>query len=226
MTAFLRLVYWDWVHEMKRKETIVSMILFSLVTLFVFSRAIEPDSETGQKAHAGILWVTFLLAGAIGIDRAFRSGDGGNKVLEGLLLSPVGRTTIYYAKVTSTLLFLLVMEAVILVLFCVLYNVSISLSDLGALAVVILAVTIGLVAVGVTLSAMTRAIHGGDVILRILLFALLIPLLWSAVRVTASIFSEDAVDWNAIGIIGAFDLVYVASGQLLFEPILQDYDAS
>ncbi len=223
LRVYFRLVYWDWVREMKRKDTIVSMILFSLVTLFIFSRAIAPDSETGVKARAGVLWVTFLMAGAIGIDRAFRGADGG-RVLEGLLQAPVGRIAIYWAKLTSTFLYLAVMEGVVLCFFLLLYNVSIGAVQAAYLGLTILGTTVGFVAVGVTLSAMTRALHGGDVLLRILLFALLIPLFWAAVEVTGAVLAGRPVEPLETAVIGVFDVVYLAAGQMLFEPILRDYD--
>ena len=147
LRAYRDLVRWDWVREMKRKETIVTMVLFALVTLMVFSIAIKsvsgsaggagPDGaalaakgETVEKAGAGILWVTFFLAGTIGIDNAFRSGG---RVLEGLLLSPVSRVTIYYARVTSTALYVLVMQAIALGAFCILYSIDVSLETLSSL---------------------------------------------------------------------------------------------
>lgn len=221
--AWGRLVYWDWVREMKRKDTLTSMVLFSLVTLFILSRAIEPHSETGVTARAGILWVTLLMAGAIGIDRAFRGSDGG-RVLEGLLQAPVGRTVLYWAKLTSTFLYLAVMELVVVTLFCLLYGVPLGADQGWRLGATVLGVTVGFVAVGVSLSAMTRVIHGGDVLLRILLFALLIPLFWAAVEVTDAVLARQPVEALQIGVIAIFDVVYLAAGQLLFEPILRDWE--
>ena len=222
LRLYLKLVRWDWVREMKRKDTILSMIMFSLVTLFIFSRAFPTDTLTAENWQAGILWVTLLMASAIGVDRAFR-GDGEERMLEGLLLAPVGRLTLYWAKITSTFLYLVVMEVVILLAFCLLFNVDLGLTQIGAVLATVLATTIGIVAVGVTLSAMTRSLHGGDVLLRILMFSLLIPLFWSAVKVTQAIFQEEPVELAAVGIIVAFDLFYLGAGHLLFEPIVQDF---
>lgn len=222
LRLYLKLVRWDWVREMKRKDTILSMIMFSLVTLFIFSFAIPTESLTAENWQAGILWVTLLMASAIGVDRAFR-GAGEERMLEGQLLAPVGRLTLYWAKVTSTFLYLMVMEVVILLAFCLLYNVDLGLTQVGAVLATVVATTVGIVAVGVTLSAMTRSLHGGDVLLRILMFSLLIPLFWSAVKVTHAIFQEQPVELTAVGIIIAFDLFYLAAGHLLFEPIMQDF---
>lgn len=222
--AYCDLVKWDWLREMKRKETIVTMTLFSLVTLMVFSFAIRPDSETGLKARAGILWVTFLFAGSIGIDRAFR-GEGQSRVLQGLLLAPVGRATIYYARVTSTFLFVMVMELITFIAFCILYNIDMNLDTALKLGSGAVAATLGFVAAGVTLSAMTRAIRGGDVFLRLLLFPLLIPIFNAVVSYTNLVFNGRPLSSREIVILVAFDLVYVAAGQILFEVVVSDFDA-
>ncbi|MEE8143556.1 MAG: heme exporter protein CcmB [Planctomycetota bacterium] len=223
--AYRALVRWEWVREMKRKETLLSMLLFSLITLMVFSFAIPPDSATGVKARSGILWVAFLLAGSIGVDRAFR-GEGQGLVLEGLLLSPVGRITLYYAKITTTLLFVLLMEVATFVAFCLLYNVeALAAERIVWILVIMVAGTLGIVAVGVTLSAMTRSMRGGDVLFRILLFPLLIPLFYAAVNATDLIFKGGQLDFRHLGLIGGFDIIYLAAGQMLFQPILADFDS-
>ena len=223
LRAYLDLVRWDWTREMKRKDTIVSMVLFSLVTLVTFTFAISPTSVSAVEARAGVLWVTFLLAGSIGIDRAFR--DGENRVLQGLLLSPLRRSTIYFARVTSTYLFVMVMEAITFVSFLILYNVGITWVAGLKIALGAVTATLGFVAAGVTLSAMTRAIRGGDVLLRILLFPLLIPLFYAVVNLTDLIFHGRAVTDREILILVSFDLVYVAAGQLLFEVVVADFDS-
>ncbi len=226
LRSYARLIYWDWVREAKRLDTILSMLLFAMITLMIFSFAIDPMSETGVRVRAGMIWLTFLLSGAIGIDRAFR-GDGAESVLQGILLAPVSRVTLYYAKVTSTFLFVVVMEAITLFVFCLLYDVEFeSAAALGRMIVIILLGTIGFVSVGVTLSAMTRTIKGGEVLLRILLFPLMIPVFAAAVDATKFALAGDELTMKQLVLVGAFDLVYLAAGQILFEVILSDYDAS
>lgn len=217
------LVKWDCLRELARKDTLVSMVLFSAVTLFIFSIAIPPVSEVGLAARPGLLWATVILAGTIGIDRAFRGEEQG-LVLEGLLLAPIGRTTLYYGRVTSTFLLLAVMEAIVFVAFCGLYNVSLSWSSAFVLLGVLWAGTVGFVAVGVTLSAFTRAIPGGEVLLRILLFPLLIPMLGAGVKLTGQLFEGKPMSAQGWAMIVAFDLIYLCLSQILFEPIISDFD--
>jgi heme exporter protein B len=215
LRAFWLLVGWDWAREAKRMDTILSMVVIALLTLFVFSFAIPPTREVLVETRGGIVWVTFLLAGVIGIDRAFRA-DGDGRVLEGLLLAPVGRTVIYYARVASTLLFVTCMEVVTLILFLVLFDQSLDLPGLAAVSLAGLAATL--------VSAMTWSLRGGEVLMRILLFPLLVPLVAAAVAVTNDAFAGRAPRAEPLGVICAFDLVFLGAGQLLFEHVVQDVE--
>ncbi|MGE3166059.1 MAG: heme exporter protein CcmB [Planctomycetota bacterium] len=221
--TYLDLVKWDWVREMKRKDTLISMVLFSAVALMIFSFAIPPESQVGVAARAGLLWVTLLLAGTIGIDRAFR-GEGQSRTLIGLLVAPVGRVTFYYARLTSTILLVAIMALVVLVAFCLLYNVSLDGWQMLGLAVTVLGGMIGFAAAGLTLSAMTRVIHGGEVLLRILLFPLLIPLFLASVQLTDRLFDGREIKIQSVVMIVAFDIIYTCAGQILFEVVMRDVD--
>lgn len=223
LRAFRLLVGWDWAREARRMDTILSMVVISLLTLFVFSFAIPPTREVLVETRGGIVWVTFILAGVIGIDRAFRA-DGDGRVLEGLLLAPVSRTVVYYARVASTFLFVTCMEGVTLILFLVLFDQSLDLPGLAAVVLAGLAATLGLVELGVLLSAMTWSLRGGEVLLRVLLFPLLVPLVAAAVAVTNDAFAGRPPRAEPLGVIAAFDLVFLGAGQLLFEHVVQDME--
>lgn len=218
---FLALVRWDWVREMKRKNTLLSMGMMGLITIFLFSFAIPPTRTVLLDTRSGVLWVTFLLAGTIGIERSFR-GDGDGRLLEGLLLAPIGRATLYYARVASTLLFVITLEAVLLLLFVVLFDESFPGPGLASFALGALATTFGFVTVGVLFSAMTRSVRGGDVLLRILLFPMLIPIFASAVSLTDLAFQGQWAGAREIGVIVAFDLVFLGAGHILFEHVVKD----
>ncbi len=221
--AYRALVYWAWVRELKRKDTLIAMGMVSIITLFIFSMAIPPSPEILTDTRGGILWVTFLLAGTIGIDRAFR-GDGEGPLLEGLLASPVGRATIYYARLTATLIFVLATEAVTLALFLVLFDQALTGRGLAVVTAVAVGATLGFLALGTVLSAMTWSLRGGDAILRILLFPMVIPVLGAAVRLTNGAFAGKPLDVPSLAVIAAFDLVFLGAGQLLFEQVVRNVE--
>jgi heme exporter protein B len=217
--AFAAIVRFDVFRELQRGDTLLSMGLVGLITLFLFSFAIPPTKEVLLDTRAGILWVTFLLAGTIGVERSFRR-DGG--ALEGLLLAPIARATLYYARVASSVLFIAVLEAILLALFLVLFNESLDGAGLIAVGLGGLAATIGFAAVGVLVAAMTGGLRGGDVLLRILLFPMLVPVFASAVTLTAKAFAGKPVGSEEVGVLVAFDLVFLGLGHLLFEHVARD----
>lgn len=219
--SFFTLVRWDWRREMRRKSTLLSMGVMGVITLFLFSFAIPPHEAVLEDTRAGILWVTFLFAATIGIDRAFR-GDGDGSLLEGLLLAPLSRPTLYYARVTSTLLFVVFLQGLLLILFLVLFNQSPGVDGLLALISSAVLTDLGFVAIGVTLGAMTWSLPGGDVLLRIVLFPMLIPIFNVTVEIADNAFRGEMPSMLQLGALAAFDLLFLGAGHILFEHLVKD----
>ncbi len=84
--------------ELRSRESVPAMVLFSLSTFVLFHFALDEAEVSGGLA-AGILWVTLLFAAILGINRLFVSEreEGG---FDGFLLAPVDRTALFVAKAT------------------------------------------------------------------------------------------------------------------------------
>ena len=78
----------DLLIELRTKESVPAMVLFSITVYVLFHFGLDRDSLDGALA-AGVLWVTLLLAAVIGVSRLFAAEreQGG---IDGLLLSPGG----------------------------------------------------------------------------------------------------------------------------------------
>lgn len=219
--TFRVLVAWDFLREMRRKNTLVGMGMMAVVTLVVFAFAIPPISARVDEARAGILWTTILLAATVGIDRAFRA-DGEGRALEGLLIAPVARSAVFYARVVSTLLFVLVIAVPATFLFLLLFNQSLTGTAALHVAAVGIGALAGIVTLGVLLSALTFSIRGGDVLLRVVLYPLLIPVFYAAVDATARAFEGQSPGVRHAVLIAAFDLTFLGAGHLLFDHGVED----
>jgi heme exporter protein B len=206
---------------MRRKGTLVAMFTTALVTLFAFSFAAGPAADASMESRSGVLWVTWILAGTIGIDRAFRDGGDG-RLLEALLVAPASRAAIYYGRTASTYLFVLLIAAATLPLFLVLFAVTVPAAGAAWLAAVSALTLLGMTAAGVLLSAMTFALRGGEVLLRVLLLPLMIPALAAAVHGTSAVLAGGEPPARALVLLGAFDLVFLGAGHLLFEHVVED----
>src|SRR5690606_25361956 len=109
--------------EIRSRELINSMVLFTLMTVMVFSLALELDSDARQNVVAGVLWVTVVFAGMLGFSRSLASEqDRGS--LDALLLAPIDRSALFFGKMIGNLLFVLVIAFVLMLLLTVMFNVS------------------------------------------------------------------------------------------------------
>jgi heme exporter protein B len=142
--------------------------------------------------------------------------------LEGLLLAPVDRSALFLGKFIGNVIFISLVEIVILPLFIIFFNQSLAI--LPALAGVVILGTIGLAGVGTLFSAMVIHTRARDVLLPILLFPIVVPVLVSAVRLTAAIIDglpfTDAQKW--LGLLVAFDALFMAISFVLFDYVVEE----
>jgi heme exporter protein B len=143
----------DLVIERRSKETLNALLFFSLALLFVFQFALGPDRERLTSVLPGLLWLGFILSGVLGLGRAFLV-ERENDCWEALLLTPGDKSAIYLGKLVSSLVLMAVVEALVLGLFVVFFDVDFA-PALPGLVLVIGLGTVGIAAVGTLFAAMT-----------------------------------------------------------------------
>lgn len=211
----------DLTSEFRTKEMISAMLIFSFLTVTIFSFAFEPTKEMIKGVFPGIIWVAFIFAGILGLNRSFLS-EKANDCILGLMLCPADRSAIYFGKMIGNLLFMLIMEVISLPIFFVLYDFKMVGSFLYLTLMIILA-TIGFIAIGTFLAALSVNTRNSEILLPIILFPLIIPVLIGAVQATSAILTagplQDWLPW--IKVITAFDIVFLTVPWLLFEYLLE-----
>lgn len=206
--------------ELRTKEMFSSMFVFAFLAIVVFNFAFELRADNVRQVAPGILWVAFSFAGVLGLNRSFiLEKDRG--CLEGLLLSPLDRSLVYFAKVLSNLLFMLVVEALSLPIFTALFNLPLLRLDLG---VVILLGTVGFASVGTLFSAMVVNTRAREVLLPVLLFPIVTPVLIASVKLTGGLL--DGLPLLAMGnwlrLVGAFDAIFLAVSYMTFDYVVEE----
>jgi len=164
--------------ELRARDTLPAMLLFVLSTLAVFHFALP--AGTGEDAAYGLLWIAIIFTALLGLARAWAPEREGG-ALDGLVLAPCDRSTIWLGKSLATLAFLTAAELVALPAFALFFAPI----DLVAVAGVVLA-SIGICAVGSLLAAMAAASRGREVILPLLFLPLAIPLVVGGVGASVS----------------------------------------
>lgn len=217
----LAIVGKDVATEIRTKEMISAMFVFSLLIIFIFNFAFDLRAENMNTLAPGVLWVAIAFAGMLGLSRSFiLERDRG--VLDGLLLAPVDRSAIYFGKMIGNVLFIGLVEVIILPFFIVLFNQPVA--DLPALAGVVVLGTIGFASVGTLFSAMAVHTRAREILLPIMLFPVVVPVMLSAVRLTAAILDNlplaEASHWLALLV--AFDAIFIAASFMLFEFVVEE----
>jgi heme exporter protein B len=205
--------------EARSREAISTMFFFAVTALLIFNFALDLSPVPARDVVPGILWVTFLFAALLGLNRSFQR-EKDQSSIEGLMLAPVGRGSVYIAKMAGNFLFLLAIELVALPVVVALFNVNLT----WAVLPILLLGTLGISAAGTIFAAMAIDTRLRDVLLPLMLLPVIVPLLVGVVQATGAVIRggallEDAAP--AIMLVVAFDIIFVTLSILLFDHVLE-----
>lgn len=218
--AMWAIVWKDLSAEIRSRELITAMLVFALLVILIFNFALDLQPRMRETLTSGVLWVTFAFAGTLGLNRSIAT-EKDRGCLDGLLLAPVDRSAIFFGKAIGNLAFMFLIEAIVLPVYSLLYNVNLFN---GGLLLVILLGSIGYVAVGTLLSTMAVQTRTRDVLLPILLFPLVIPVLISAVKASSGFLGnlplEEIQTW--LNLLIVYDVIFVAVAFMLFDYAVEE----
>jgi len=206
--------------ELRTKDIFSSMFVFALLSVIIFSFAFELRVPSMAMVTPGILWVAITFAGTLGLNRSFViEQDKGS--LAGLLLAPVDRSAIYFGKMLSNLLFMLVVELFLLPLVMILFNQPLLRWEH---VLVLLLGTYGFAAVGTVFSAMAVNTRAREVLLPILLFPVVIPVLLAGVKMTGSLLDGETLSSvsNWLRLIVIYDIGFTVVAFLTFGYVVEE----
>jgi heme exporter protein B len=213
----------DLLIELRTKESVPAMVLFSITVYVLFHFGLDRDSLDGDLA-AGVLWVTLLLAAVIGVSRLFATEreQGG---VDGLRLAPVDLTSLFLAKAAALFLFLTAVELVAVPAFALLLLGP----DLGGafpeLLAVLLLANLGIAALGALVAALAAETRAHELIVPLLLLPLLVPVLISCAQATEPLLRQDAGPEDLgrwLGFLSLYDVVFVLLSVAVFDFLLED----
>jgi heme exporter protein B len=209
--------------ELRTKESVPAMTLFTLTVYVLFHFGLDRDSLDGELA-AGVLWVTLLLAAVIGVSRLFAAEreQGG---IDGFLLAPVDRTSLFLAKAAALFLFLVAVEVVAVPAFGLLLLGPGLGGALPELLTILALGDVGIAAVGALVAALAAETRARELIAPLLLLPLLVPVLIACAQATEPLLRqdqgpEDLGRWLAL--LTLYDVVFVLLSVAVFDYLLED----
>lgn len=225
-TRFLRqlrtLIWKDVLVEARGRETVIAGAVFALLILVIFSFAFDLRVENAATVAPGVLWVTITFAGVLSLGRAF-TRERDRRTLDGLLLAPVDRSALYLAKVVTSIVSMLVVEAVALPAFIGLFNLVV---DVPLLILTLVLGTIGLAGVGTLFAAIAAHTRAREVLLPLLLFPVQVPVILATVKSTGAAIRVPGVDPPEIGqwlgLLIAYDALFLALSVVLFDYAIEE----
>lgn len=204
--------------ELRSKQTWMGMGLFALLVLVIFNFAFDLRVDNKAAIAPGVLWVAFVFASLLGLGRTI-AAEREKGSLDRLLLCPVDRKAIYLAKLLGNLLFIGVVEIVALPVFAALFDVPLFA---GTLLPIVLLGTLGIATVGTLFSAIAAATRARELLLPVLVFPLIVPVVISAVRATGSLMVPALNEPPWIGLMAAFDIIFLSISMLTFEFVIEE----
>lgn len=215
----LNIVIKDFQAELRTKELFNSMFLFAMLALVIFNFSFAGKMPT--RILAGAMWVSFLFASVLGLNRSFvKEHEKGS--IEGLLLVPAERSVIYFGKFFGNLLFILIVELITLPLIAVFFSRNEIFNKPLELAGILLMGSFAISSIGTMLSAITVNTRTRELLLPILLFPLVLPVIIGAVEVTSFIFQPKGSINQWIRLIAIYDIIFIVVPYLLFDYVVEE----
>jgi len=215
----MTILHKDILTELRTKEQLSAMLVFALMAALIFGIALDLSASDPLDTTPGLLWVTIAFAGTLGLNRSLAQ-EQENRCIDGLLLAPMDRSAILAGKALTNLIFMSAVEAVIVPVFAILFNVPLLR---GAIALILLLGTLGYAMAGTLFSMMAVHTRAREVMLPILLLPVSLPAFISATNATRIALAGaplgEMASW--LRLLVAYDVIISVVGWMTFEFIVE-----
>lgn len=225
MRAALMLAKKDLRTELRSKEMVGAMFLFSLLIVlafrFGFDKGLSEGSVEMPHLASAALWICFSFAAIVGMHSSFAK-EKDRETLEGLMLCPVERSELFVGKVVSNLVLVFAVDVLSILFFALFFAYDFGGNGLAVVGIALLG-TVTLVLVGTLVAAISVNSKAREVLLPILL----IPLIAFSVIVPAVTLTGDAIAGGVaesvreIASIAGFAVVFGAVGYLTADYVFE-----
>jgi heme exporter protein B len=223
--------------ELRSKEVVTTMLLFALLLIVIFFVAFSSDENViiannknkevslviSRFVGPGILWVTLLFSGTIGINRVL-DRERQNGCFAGICLSPAGPAALYLAKVVGLTLFMVVTQLVTVPLTFMFLGLELADGGLGTLILSLFLGTVGFAFMGTLFGAMFAQLRLREVLLPIVVYPLVTPVIVAGIELTGVAmgvrFADESGEWLRMMV--GFDLLFAVLPTWLFGRVMME----
>jgi heme exporter protein B len=218
----LAAILWkDLISEWRSRDRVVAMSLFAFLVVVVLRFAL-PGTDPGEvrRLAPGLLWVAYVFAALLGLNRAFAL-ELENDALAGLALAPADRGFVFLGKAAANFLLLALVQAATATVFGVAF--ALDLWPVAArLAGVVALGSFGICTVGTLFAAIAVRTRYREVMLPLLLLPLLMPVLLGAVSATTALLVDGRIPFAPLQVLLVSDGTFLIVSFLAFEFVLDE----
>ncbi len=209
--------------ELRTRESVPAMLLFSVSAFVVFRFGLDRETLEGDLA-AGVLWVTLLLASVLGINRLFvaEREEGG---FDAFLLAPVDRTAMLVAKALLLFAFLSAVELAAVPVFSVLLLGPSPFQALPGLILLLALANAGIAIIGTLVGALAVQTRARDLIVPLMALPLLLPVVIAGAQASAPLLLQsgaEALPGRWLATLGLYDVTFGLIAFAVFDFLLED----
>ena len=177
----------DLLVEFRTLERLTAMGAFVVLIGILFNFSIDTTVVRPQDIAAGLIWMTIIFGGMLGMGRTF-SLEEQDGALTGILQSPIPLDALYLGKVLGNFVLLSAMVALVFLVFGMFFGLTFA-GSLVSLVGVVASGVLGFVALTTLFSAMTTRSSMGEGLLPVLIFPLLVPVIVNGTTATNRLFA-------------------------------------
>jgi heme exporter protein B len=172
--------------ELRTRDTIVAMVLFSVVAMMIFQFAVGSSGDDLTDVAGGILWATLALTAVLGVGRSWVP-EREQRVLDGILVAPIPRLVLLVSKVGAIYAYLLVVEVIAVPLAALFFIRHGQAADLLLVAGVCLLANLGIAVLGSLLACLALFARARELLLPVLFLPSLLPVVIAAAGATHAV---------------------------------------
>lgn len=206
--------------EARNRQTVGLVAVLGILIVTVLGLGLGTGGGGSGFGATAVLWVAYLFSGVLCFEKtmAVERNDG---ALAALLMAPIDRGVIYLAKLVSNLVLILAVAAVVTPVGVLFFGFDLSRAP-GTFAIVMALSIVGFAAVGTLFSAMVSSsrLQGG--LLPMMIFPIALPLVLMSTQMMLKAFRDGVPPGPAaIGVLVAFDLIFLTASWVMFEWVLE-----
>jgi heme exporter protein B len=208
--------------ELRTRSAFLSVVVFTLLGLVIFFFAWDSTAVAAIDLAPGVLWMTFMFAGLLGLHRSF-GVEMEDRAMDALLVAPVEREAIYLGKALANLIFVFAVLLIAVPAVALFYNLPLG-RTVSALGLVAVLAAVGLVSIGTLFSSMAVNTRMAELLLPMLSLPFFVPIVLASAQASTRLLAgrpfDEVLPWLKILI--AFDIVFAVACTVAFPYTLEE----